>query len=169
MYDLIIHNGQIYDGTGAPPQQGDIAVQGSKIQCVGEVSGPARRVIDARGRAVTPGFIDIHRHADCAVFRPDFGKLELKQGLTTIINGNCGLSAAPIGGPYEKEILDYLDPITGIATPEMPLHSLKAYLDAAEARGLPIHIGMLAGAGTIRAAVAGYSTEVLSEEQYDEI
>ena len=62
--------------------------------------------LDARGMTVTPGFLDIHRHADLAAFRPGFGELELRQGLTTIVNGNCGLSAAPFGAEHRDEIPD---------------------------------------------------------------
>ena len=169
MYDLLIRNGVLYDGSGANARRADVAVFGGKIAAVGENLSGARRTIDAAGRAVTPGFIDIHRHGDCAVFRPDFGKLELRQGLTTVVNGNCGLSAAPLSGPYRREVLDYLEPITGPAEPDLPLESLGTYRKAAEGRGIPIHIGMLAGAGTIRAAVAGYGTERLADEAYEAV
>ena len=166
MYDLVIRNGQIYDGEGGAPLHGDVGIVNGKIAAVGGTLGEGAREIDAAGRAVTPGFLDIHRHGDCAVFRPDFGRLELKQGLTTIVNGNCGLSLAPVWGDWKAEILDYLRPITGPAQAGVLTESLGEYLDAAAAHGLPIHVGMLAGAGTIRAAAAGYRQERLEEEQY---
>ena len=98
MFDLIIRGGAVYDGTGRPARWADVAVSGGKIAAVEPLpQAQAARVIDARGKWVTPGFIDIHRHADAAVFRPGFGELELRQGLTTIVNGNCGLSCAPVG------------------------------------------------------------------------
>ena len=82
-----------------------------KIAAIGDLSAAqAGTVIDAAGKTVTPGFIDIHRHADAALFRPHFGELELKQGLTTIVNGNCGLSITPCSGPYRGEIEAYLTP-----------------------------------------------------------
>ena len=90
MFDLIIRGGAVYDGTGRPARWADVAVSGGKIAAVEPLpQAQAARVIDARGRWVTPGFIDIHRHADAAAFRPGFGELELRQGLTTIVNGNC--------------------------------------------------------------------------------
>ncbi len=169
MFDLLIRNGRIIDGTGAPAHAADVGIADGKIAAVGRELSGAARTIDAAGRAVTPGFIDIHRHADYAAFRPDFGRLELKQGLTTIINGNCGLSAAPIAGPFLQEIQNYLRPITGPAGEGVPADSLGAYLDAAEKVALPLHIGMLAGAGTIRAAAAGYSKEQIDDNEYEEI
>ena len=169
MFDLLIQNGRIVDGTGAAAYEGDVGILDGKIAAVGKGLPGGARVIDAAGRAVTPGFIDIHRHADYAVFRPDFGRLELKQGLTTIINGNCGLSVAPIAGPFQREIQDYLRPITGPAAEGVPADSLGAYLRAAEGIALPIHIGMLAGAGTIRAAAAGYNKEQIDDDEYETI
>ena len=163
MHDILIQNGSVIDGSGSPAYAADVAVNGGKIAAIGHNLGPARQVIDAAGKAVTPGFIDIHRHADAEVFREGFGALELRQGLTTIINGNCGLSAAPIGGPYRQAVLDYLAPITGPVGETVPTGSLGEYLRAAD--GTPLHTGMLAGAGTIRAAIAGYACPTLDQSQ----
>ncbi len=165
MYDLVIRNGCLIDGSGGEPFTADLAVRDGKIAAIGENLGPAERIIDAAGRVVTPGFIDIHRHADGAVFRPDFGKLELKQGLTTIISGNCGLSAAPIDGAYRQAVLDYLHPITGAMGAETPTASMADYLEGAQCAQPAIHVGMLVGAGTARAAVAGYACEHMDEDQ----
>ena len=165
MYDLLIKNGCIIDGSGGAPYFGDLAVRDGKIAAIGEDLSGAEQTIDAAGRVVTPGFIDIHRHADGAVFRADFGKLELKQGLTTIVSGNCGLSAAPIDGDYRQAVLDYLRPITGALGEETPADSMAAYLAAAQAVRPAIHVGMLAGAGTAQASVAGYACEHLSAGQ----
>lgn len=169
MYDLLIKNCCIIDGSGEDPFAGDVAVRKGKIAAVGENLSGAERTIDAAGRVVTPGFIDIHRHADGAAFRPDFGKLELKQGLTTIVSGNCGLSAAPIDGDYRQAVLDYLRPITGALGPETPTASMAEYLAAAESLHPAIHVGMLAGAGTARAAVAGYACEHLNAGQLGQV
>ena len=70
MFDLIIQNGSVLDGTGAEPFAADIAVENGRIAAVGKGLGKARETIDAAGKTVTPGFIDIHRHADGAAFRP---------------------------------------------------------------------------------------------------
>lgn len=75
--------------------------------------------------------------------RPGFGRAELRQGLTTIVNGNCGLSLAPFGAAHRAELRRYLGAITGDIDPAIPTESMAAYLDALRARPLPLHVGML--------------------------
>ena len=157
MFDYLIQNGTLIDGTGAPAAAGDVAIKDGKIAAVGDLKdASAGTVLDAAGKYVTPGFIDIHRHADAALFRPHFGELELKQGLTTIVNGNCGLSVTPCGGRFQKEIEAYLTPVTGALPDGADFSSLAAYLRAAKKTPSPIHTAMLAGSGTIRACAAGF-------------
>ena len=96
MYDLMIQNGLIVDGTGDVPYPADVAVTGDTIVKIGEIREPAARTIDARGRLVTPGFIDIHCHSDAIVFQPDKNPTRLRQGFTTEVVGNCGISCAPL-------------------------------------------------------------------------
>ncbi|MCP3732783.1 amidohydrolase family protein [Sphingomonas sp. MG17] len=95
-YDIVIRNGSIVDGTGTPPFAGDVAVKDGRIAAVGAVAGGAAEEIDAAGRIVTPGFVDIHTHYDGQVtwehrLRPSSG-----HGVTTTIMGNCGVGFAPI-------------------------------------------------------------------------
>lgn len=82
---------------------------------------------------------------------PHFGELELKQGLTTIVNGNCGLSVTPCAGAYKKEIEAYLTPVAGALPENADFSSLDSYLCAAKKTPSPINTAMLAGSGTIRA------------------
>lgn len=82
MLDLLIKNGMIVDGSGKEAFPADIAVQDGKIVAVRPgIEEPAGKVIDAKGHYVTPGFIDMHRHGDAAVFREGFGEIEVRQGL----------------------------------------------------------------------------------------
>ena len=165
MFDTIIRGGTVIDGTGLPGFTADVGITAGKIAAVGALSAaPASRVIDASGRVVTPGFIDIHRHADAAAFRPGYGELELRQGLTTIVNGNCGLSAAPFGETHAAAIRAYLRPITGDIPAALPSASMADYLAALH--DLPLHTGMLAGAGILRADAAGYELERLEDAHY---
>ena len=165
MFDTILRGGTVIDGTGHPAFPADVGITGGTITAVGDLSAAAAgRTMDVAGRTVTPGFIDIHRHADAAAFRPDYGSLELRQGLTTIVNGNCGLSAAPFGPDHAAAIRAYLRPITGDIPDTLPSASLAAYLAAL--RDLPLHTGMLVGAGILRADTAGYELEHLDEAHY---
>ena len=139
--------------------------QGGRIAAAGALAGAeAAHVIDGHGRFLTPGFIDIHRHADAALFRSDFGRAELAQGLTTILNGNCGLSLAPVFGPHQRAVLDYLTPIVGEAGEDFS--SLADYRRRANGTPLPLNAGMLAGMGTLRACTAGFRNGDLTGDEY---
>lgn len=168
MFDLLIRGGTVIDGTGRPGFAADVAVENGKIAAVGNLpDGHARRIISAAGKLVTPGFIDIHRHADAAAYRPGFGQLELRQGLTTIVNGNCGLSVAPLKRSQREKIAAYLQPICGQLPKNLPTDSLAAYFD--NQPDAPINTGMLVGAGILRAGTAGYELEHLEQKHYKAI
>ena len=155
-FDCIIENGTILDGSGREAFAADVGISNGTIAAIGDLRAcGAARVIDAGGKTVTPGFVDIHRHADAAVFRDGFGEAELRQGLTTVLNGNCGLSVTPVAGEHAAAAEAYLYPVTGPLGP-IPTGSLSAYRDALKCRPLPIHAGMLVGLGTVRVCVAGF-------------
>ena len=89
MYDLLIKNGLVVDGSGDVPFLADVAVVGDSIAKIGHIDEPAKKVIDAQGKIVTPGFIDIHCHSDAIVFQPGKNPKRLQQGFTTEVVGNC--------------------------------------------------------------------------------
>ncbi|SFP51074.1 dihydroorotase [Oscillibacter sp. PC13] len=166
MYDYLIRNARLLDGTGAPETRGDLAVAGGKIVALGMLGDTeATRVIDAAGRYLIPGFIDIHRHGDAALFRPGYGWAELAQGLTTVINGNCGLSLAPVEGAYQEAILRYLAPIVGELPEGEVFPTMEDYFRQVKTVPLPLNVGMLAGMGTLRANAAGFQDRSLSADQ----
>ena len=165
MFDTLLRGGTVIDGTGRAAFAADVAIENGKIAAVGQLShARARRTVDCTGMTVTPGFIDIHRHADGAAFRPGFGEWELCQGLTTIVNGNCGLSAAPFGQGNEAAIRAYLQPITGDLPPRLYSRSLAGYFRSLPT--LPLNVGMLVGAGTLRADAAGYQLTELADGHF---
>jgi N-acyl-D-amino-acid deacylase len=95
-FDVIISGGHVLDGTGAPPYRADVAITGDRIAAVGRLDGvESASVIDANGRFVAPGFIDCHAHGDAAVFDPAVQLASLRQGVTTFVLGQDGLSFAP--------------------------------------------------------------------------
>lgn len=157
MFDLILKGGTVVDGSGGAPFVADLAVRDGKIAAIAPDLTDAAQVLDVSGYTVTPGFIDIHRHGDAEVFRSGFGELELKQGLTTIVNGACGLSLAPFSQAHREELLKYLQPVTGVLDPKIPTESMAAYLGAL--KNLPINVGMMVGGGTVRTDVCGYRAE----------
>ena len=110
MYDLLIKNGLIVDGSGDVPYQADVAVNGDTIVKIGHLDEPAKEVIDAKGKLVTPGFIDIHCHSDAIVFQPGKNPQRLLQGFTTEVVGNCGVSCAPITPEFKDQWATYCAP-----------------------------------------------------------
>jgi N-acyl-D-aspartate/D-glutamate deacylase len=95
--DLAIRGARILDGSGAPAFDGDLAVRGERIEAVGSLAaGAARREIDARGLALAPGFVDAHTHDDGALLAHPGMEFKLSQGVTSVVVGNCGFSAAPL-------------------------------------------------------------------------
>lgn len=155
MYDFVIKNGSVIDGTGGAAYRADVAIADGKIARIGHIpESAAHTAIDVEGRAVTPGFIDIHRHGDMAAFREDFGELELHQGLTTVINGNCGMSAAPVDKGNEG-LLSYLRPVMGDILPWVRTDAMAGYLGSLGSIVLPLNCGTLAGCGVMWSCVLG--------------
>ena len=168
MDTILLRGGTVIDGSGKNRFAADITLHGGKIAAVaapGELRGDT--VLDCTGMVITPGFIDIHRHGDAAAFRPGYGEAELCQGLTTVVNGNCGLSVAPFTPVHGDAIRRYLVPITGELPPQLPTDTLAQYFAALPAS--PIHQGILVGGGTVRASAAGYELLRLSDEHYTAI
>ncbi|WP_431270309.1 N-acyl-D-amino-acid deacylase family protein [Dankookia sp. P2] len=136
MHDVVIRGGTIVDGTGAPAFQGDVALDGDRIAQVGGKAGPARREIQAEGRLVTPGWVDVHTHYDGqATWDPVLAPSSW-HGATTIMFGNCGVGFAPVRKAHHQALIDLMEgveDIPGIALAEglkWDWESFPEYLDA---------------------------------------
>ena len=151
-YDILIRNGTLYDGLGAPGIAADLAILGDRITALApRIDATATRTIDAAGLAVTPGFIDIKTHSDFTLPINPKAESKVRQGVTTEIIGHCGFSVAPCL-PGKVELLrDYLSP----SAPWLPFRELtfSAYLDTFPKTS--VNAGMLVGHNTLRLMVMG--------------
>ncbi len=136
MHDIVIRSGRIVDGTGAPAVEGDVAIDGDRIVQVGGKAGPGRREVNADGRLVTPGWVDVHTHYDGqATWDPVLAPSSW-HGATTIVFGNCGVGFAPVRREHHKaliELMEGVEDIPGIVLSEglkWDWESFPDYLDA---------------------------------------
>ena len=155
MYDLVIRNGRVVDGSGLPGFLADVAVRGNRIVKVGKVTEPAKTVIDAASKVVAPGFIDPHTHFDAQLLWDGCAKPALSHGVTTIVPGNCSLSLAPLRAEHRMKLVGMFNQIE-----EMPLKAFKegvvwdwetfAEYIARIRKGLAINVAPLVGHSVLR-------------------
>jgi len=161
MHDLIIRGGTIVDGSGETPFVGDIAIDGDRIVAVGKVTGPARREIDATGKIVTPGFVDIHTHYDGQATWDPLLAPSSWHGVTTAVMGNCGVGFAPVrpdAHDFLIELMEGVEDIPGIALHEgidWKWESFPEYLDALEGMKRVMDVGVHVPHAPVRAYVLG--------------
>src|SRR5215813_5999482 len=150
-FDIIVRNGHIIDGSGNPWYSGDVAVQGDRIAAIGRLEGAtARRVIDAGGLVVAPGFIDMLGQSETALLIDNRALSKLSQGITTEITGEGGSIA-----PQNPLTLAALEPSIAPYHLKVDWTDLKGYFDRLEKQGTPLNIGTYVGAAQVREAVLG--------------
>jgi len=118
-YDLVIKNGTVIDGSGLPRYRADVAVRHGRIAAIGRIREAARKVIDADGQVVTPGFVDGHTHMDAQIFWDPMGTCSCWHGVTTVVMGNCGFTLAPCGKPERHLVVRNLERAEDIAAEAM--------------------------------------------------
>jgi N-acyl-D-amino-acid deacylase len=166
MHDLVIRGGTVVDGTGEPARRADLAIDGGLISAIVESGsddhvGPARRVVDADGRLVTPGWVDVHTHYDGQASWDPFLTPSSWHGVTTAVMGNCGVGFAPAAPDRHEwliELMEGVEDIPGSALAEgitWEWESFEEYLDALDARRYAIDIGAQVAHGPVRGYVMG--------------
>ena len=155
VFDILIRNGHVLDGTGAPARVADVGIREAAIMHVGRSRNPkAERTIDASGKYVAPGFIDIHTHSDVGILVEPTAECAVRQGVTTHVIGNCGDSPAPISDEYRDLAVRRFEYYSGAS--DWTWSSYEQYLDFMERRGVGINVAGLVGHGAIRLAVMGF-------------
>ena len=162
-YDLKITGGMIVDGTGKPGFAGDVGVKDGRLVALGKANGPATTTIDARGKAVAPGFVDVHTHYDAQILWDRMLSISPWHGVTTTVIGNCGFGVAPTRAAHRKLILQTLEKVEGMSLDALqaglgdvwPFETFPQYLDAVEKRGVAINVAALFGHTPLRMYVMG--------------
>lgn len=157
MFDLVLAHGKVLDGCGNPWFWGDVGIQDGRIAVVapaGTLRG--RRIVNADGRFVAPGFIDVHTHSDLSILINRRAESTVRQGVTTQVIGNCGLSPAPVSEEYLEAIQHYWGRMAYRPEVTWKWRSFAQYLRALEEGGLAINLASLAGHGALRIAVMGF-------------
>ncbi|MBI2529026.1 MAG: D-aminoacylase [Candidatus Rokubacteria bacterium] len=153
-WSLLIRNGTVVDGSGAPGVRADVAVEGDRIAAVGAgLAGEAARVIDAGGLTVAPGFIDIHSHSDLFYHACPAAESKVRQGVTTEVVGMCSFSPAPVA-PGRADILRAWAGGIGSQLP-IAWQSFGEYLAHVRRLGLSVNVVQFAGQGALRLATVG--------------
>ena len=175
MYDLIIKNGLIYDGKGSEPFEADIGISEDKIVAIGKIEEGSIETIDAKGKIVTPGFVDIHTHYDGQVTWDPYLRPSTYHGVTTVVMGNCGVGFSPCKPDQRDWLIGLMEGVEDI--PGTALHegidweweSFPEYLDALEKKPLAIDVGTQIPHGAVRAYVMGERGINHEEASEDEI
>jgi N-acyl-D-aspartate/D-glutamate deacylase len=162
-YDLKITSGTIVDGTGKPGFVGDLGIKDGRVVAIGKADGPATTTIDAQGKAVSPGFVDVHTHYDAQILWDRMLSISPWHGVTTTVIGNCGFGVAPTRAAHRRLILQTLEKVEGMSLDALqaglgdawPFETFPQYLDTVEKHGVAINIAALFGHTPLRLYVMG--------------
>ena len=166
-YDVLIRNGTVIDGTGAPGIQADVAIRGDTIVAMGPNSeGSADRVIDAEGLVVSPGFLDMHTHSERALVQDGRAASFVLQGVTTQLLGEQS-SAGPVQGKADRRFFSAEEERDQPSLPSWT--TLGGYFKVLEERGIATNVASFVGSGQVRACVIGYEDRPPTESELEEM
>ncbi len=149
-FDIVIAGGTVVDGSKTPRFDADVGIVGDRIVAIGDLSSARRNAtIDATGRIVAPGFIDVHTHDDQAVLADPAMTAKVSQGVTTVVTGNCGISAAPLPSPPAGQALPM--PLSLLGRADLRFATFHDYLECMRASALSVNVVALVGHSSLRA------------------
>ncbi len=165
-FDILIKGANVVDGLGGPGRPADVGIKDGRIAAVEPgLEARADRLVDAGGLTLSPGFIDIHSHADLYLMQNPGKAYKLRQGVTTEVCGNCGMSVAPLNPERTEEVKAYVGSSMGWM--EDPWRTFAEYGQRMDACGMGTHAACMVGHGTIRAAVMGFDPGAPTPKQLD--
>lgn len=165
MYDVIIRNGRLMDGTGGPWHRADLAIAGDKIVAIQrQIDGETRREIDAEGLIVAPGFIDMHAHSDVTLLVNPRAESAVRQGITTQLVGQCGFSAAPV---RPEDLADFRSDsfIFSFEGYDWSWNDMAGYRQTLKNAGPAINVATLVGHGALRQYAMGQENRPPTEDE----
>ena len=160
-HDLVIRGGTVVDGTGSEPKTADVAIDGDTVVVVGEVELSGAKEIDATGKLVTPGFVDIHTHLDAQLGWDPLGSSSCWHGVTSVVLGNCGVTFAPVKSGDQDFLAEMMESVEDIPAQSIleglpwNWNTYGEYLDVLETFPKGVNVGGMVGHCAVRVAAMG--------------
>jgi len=169
MFDIIVKNGYVIDGTGNPWFKADVGINGQKISEIDSLgTEEASKIIDASGLVVSPGFIDMHSHSDLNLLINPKAESKIRQGITTEVIGNCGGSAAPLNDLLKEE-MKKTTPLIKEAGLELDWSTMAEYLNRLDRQGVAVNVVPLVGHENIRVSTIGFDDRAPTDAELEEM
>ncbi len=169
-FEIVLTNARIVDGCGNPWYRGDLAIQAGQIAALGPVGSlSGKESFDLEDCYLSPGFIDVHTHSDLTILVNRRAESAVRQGATTHIIGNCGLSPAPVQAEHLEEMKYYWGEISNQPEISWEWRSFGEYLDTIQSGGLAINLGSLIGHSALRMAVMGLEDRPTSPSELEKM
>jgi len=166
-FDLIIRGGYIFDGSGKEAFEADIGISGNSIKEIGQIlSVRGKSVIEAKDLVVCPGFIDVHDHTDVELLVNPKAESSIRQGITTLVSGNCGGSRFPVAEEIYEEVKENLRELYQL---DLTWRDIKGFFSRLEEKGIALNYSTLVGQGAIRGAAMGFNDRPPSQEELEKM
>jgi len=175
MFDIVIQNGSVVDGSGKRRFQADIAIKNGRIADIApQIESEAQVFINAKGNAVSPGFIDMHSHSDFTLLVHPEAESKVRQGVTTELVGNCGGSPAPVPDEHFDDFMQYMVGLgnlyKNVLTPQdWNWKTMTQFSDELETSGIALNVAPLVGHSTLRCGVMGYNSGPPTPEELNQM
>lgn len=172
MYDLVLKDGLVVDGTRKLPYQASVCIKDGRIAAITDDSSViGNEVINCKGKVISPGFIDLHTHSDACPLNSGESKSMLYQGVTLEIGGNCGISLIPSNKSKRAEIRGFFSRTIEICPEDefLEMDNMADYIKIADKHPLSINSGVLIGHGTLRACVVGFDDREPTSRELEEM
>jgi N-acyl-D-amino-acid deacylase len=175
MFDIVIRNGSVVDGSGKRRFQADIAIKNGRITDIApQIESEAQAFINAKGNAVSPGFIDMHSHSDFTLLVHPEAESKVRQGVTTELVGNCGGSPAPVPDKHFDDFMQYMVGLgnlyKNVLTPQdWNWKTMTQFSDELETSGIALNVAPLVGHSTLRCGVMGYNSGPPTPEELNQM